>query len=374
MFFKRKTFQTLNIIELDSKALLHNLHYIQSINPGYSIFPTIKGNAYWHGIREIAKILSSEKLEYICVDSYFEALKVREVTSLPILIMGYTLPHNYAVMKLSSFTFFVYDEDSINALGKLGKSVKIHLKIDTGMARQWARLDALEDLLNIIKSYPKLRLEGIATHLADADGVDNSYSLHQIKEFKTAIALCENKAITLKYKHISNTAWSMKFTSWDFNALRLGIGLYWVNPFASEDPFYEKAKELKPVLSLYTTLVAKKKIKKWEKVSYNCTFTATRDMIIWVVPIGYYEALWRKLSSNYSMYFEWQELPIVGRVCMNLTMLDIGDTDMKVGERIEVIGTDMSKNNNIYSMARRSETIPYECLTRISETIRREIV
>jgi alanine racemase len=141
MFFKKKPFQTLNTITIDSKALLHNLEYIQSLNPEYSIFPTIKSNAYGHGIQEVAQILKNIPLKYVCVDSYFEALKVREVSHVPVLIMGYTLPENYAIMKLKNFAFFVYDEVSIHALGKLKKKIQIHLKIDTGMSRQGIQME-----------------------------------------------------------------------------------------------------------------------------------------------------------------------------------------------------------------------------------------
>lgn len=372
--FKRKTFQTLNIVHLDSDALLENYDYIHSLNAEYQVFPTIKWNAYGHGIQEVATILKQRKLSYICVDSYYEALKVREVNATPVLIMGYTLPHNYCAMKLKNFTFFVYDSESIHALWKLKKRVKIHLKIDTGMSRQWVRKEEVQGLLDIIKKYPTLELEGIATHLADADNIDNSYSIHQIKEFKAAIWVCEHAGYSLKYIHISNTAGSMKFHSLDFNAVRFGLGLYGINPFEQEDAMYHLWEKLKPVLSLDTTLVARKHIKKWEKVSYNCTFTAPHDMVIGVVPIGYYEGLSRKLSSNYTMYYKGQELAVIGRVCMNLTMLDLGHCPVSVWERIEVISQNRAQKNNVYELAKKSETIPYEVLTRISETIRREII
>lgn len=374
MFFKKKSFHTLNTVVLDSKALLHNLHIFQQKHPQVSVFPTIKWNAYWHGIEAVAKILSTQKLDYICVDSYFEALKVRKYTSNPILIMGYTLPENYQIMKITNFTFFVYDEASIRALGKLKKHIKIHIKVDTGMARQGIQVEQILSLLEILKQYPNLELEGIASHLADADNEENTYSLSQIKTFKKAIKICEQAGFFLKYKHISNTAGALKFQDTDCNAVRLWIGLYGINPLSTIDEKNNFVDELQWVLSLTTTLVAKKYVKKWETVSYNCTFTAPHDMLIGVVPIGYYEALSRKLSSNYTMYFHGKPLPIIGRVCMNLCMLNIEGVDISVWESIEVIGINRQQKNNIYEMAQKSETIPYECLTRISETIRREII
>ena len=374
MFFKNKSFQTLNLIQIDAKALLWNLDYIQSLHPNSHIFPTIKWNAYGHGIQEIASILKTKQIEYICVDSYFEAVKVREVTPQKILIMGYTVPSNYALMKLKNFTFFVYDVETVHALGKLNKNIRIHLKIDTGMSRQWIQLEEMENVLHEIKRYPKLELEGIATHLADADSIENNFSKFQMGKFSQALEIVKKNGLTPRFIHISNTAGSLKFDTWEWNAIRLGIGLYWVNPLEKDDIYFEKGKTLTPVLSLSTTLIMKKNITKWEKVSYNGTYIAPQDMTIWIVPIGYYEALSRKLSSNYLMYYQNLELPLIGRVCMNLSMLDITGIDIKVWDRIEVISADIFKKNSIYEMAKRSETIPYECLTRLSETIRREII
>lgn len=374
MFLRKKAFHTLNTVFLDAKALLHNLHTFQKQHPWVSVFPTIKGNAYGHGIEAVAKILSTQKLDYICVDSYFEALKVRKHNKTPILIMGYTLPENYAIMKLKNFTFFVYDEASIHALGNLKKHIKIHIKIDTGMARQWVKPEQLLTLLQALKKYPKLELEGLASHFADADSEENTYSQKQIQLFQTSIEICQQNGFSLSYTHIGNTAGTMKFQDTTCNAVRVWIGLYGVNPLSEKDAYFHEGEDLQLVLSLSTTLVAKKQLKKGETVSYNCTYTAPCDMTIGVVPIGYYEALSRKLSSNYTMYFQGKPLPIIGRVCMNLCMLDIQWVDISVWESIEVIGIDRSQKNNIYEMAKRSETIPYECFTRISETIRREVI
>jgi len=127
----QKPFRTLNTITISRESILANLDLYQSLNSGRAVFPVLKSNAYGHGIREVASILSARKLDYIVVDSYYEALEVHRVNKTRILLMGYTLPENFSSMDFSFITPVVYDTQTLRSLGETGKRMTIHLKIDT---------------------------------------------------------------------------------------------------------------------------------------------------------------------------------------------------------------------------------------------------
>ena len=371
----RAKLKTLNNIYISRENILNNFDIFQKLHPEWDIFPVLKSNAYGHGIREIANILKERKIKYIAVDSYFEALKIWEVSNVKILIIGYSMLENLSKMNFKKTSLVVYDLGTLEELARIWKPVNIHLKLDTGMHRQWIYIEDLPFFLEFIKKHKNINLEWVVTHFADADSVDNSYSIFQEKLFKQGIDIIKNAWFNPKYIHSDNSAASVKwFWKNVCNSLRLGISLYWVNPLEPDDKYFEKLKNLKLALTFNSTLILKKDIKKWENVSYNCTFEAPQDMTIWIIPVGYYEWLSRKLSSNFQFYFKNSPLPILGRVCMNLTIVDISWLEVNVWDRIEIISDNLSKNNNIYKMAERSETIPYECFTRLSETIRREII
>lgn len=373
--FKRKL-KTLNNIYISEKTILDNIQILQKINPWFEVFPVLKSNAYWHWIKEIAKILTKVNLKYILVDSYYEALKVSKVNKTKILIIWYTDISNLKYIDFKKTTICVYDKESIDELAKIWKKVNIHLKIDTWMNRQWIYLEKLDDFLDNIKKYKNINLEWVFTHLRDADNSDNSYSNIQENIFREATKKIKTKWFDLKYIHIDNSAGTIKWFWKDFcNSARLWLSMYWVNPLEKEDTYFEKLNWLKLALSFYSTLILKKNIKKWDKIGYNGTFEAENDMIIWLIPVWYYEWLSRKLSNNYSLYFWNEKLKILGRICMNLTIIDLSQVkNIKVLDKIEIISSDENNNNNIYKLAEKSETITYECFTRLSESIRREII
>lgn len=159
-----------------------------------------------------------------------------------------------------------------------------------------------------------------------------------------------------------------------FNAMRLGIGLYGINPLESTDLSYEQLAGLRPALRFESTLVLKKRLQKGDRVSYNGTFTAPEDMTIGIVPVGYYEGVSRALGGGEFGYV-WKGLyfPILGRVCMNMTIVDLGSAPIEAGESVTVISEDPGAPNSVYAMARAGGTITWECLTGLAESMRRVV-
>lgn len=367
--------ETLNVIRVSSSAILANFDYLKSLQPEIDIFPVLKSNAYGHGIEQVAMILRKRKLHYIVVDSYYEALRVHEVNPTKILLIGYTLPENFSVMDFSWVTPVVSDIETLHALGKLDKPIRFHLKLDTGMGRQGLLFDELSTFLEVYKSYPGLIFEGVCSHFSDADNLENEFTNLQTNRFAEAITLIEKEGIILKYKHIANSAGLLKGCGGDVsNAARVGISLYGVNPLDRKDDFYEVWHRLQLGLEFVSTIVQKKKIRSGEVVSYNKTFQAPWDMEIAVIPVGYYEWVNRKLSSKYSFAFKMQKLPILWRVCMNLSVIDVTNKHIEVGDSITILGADTTQENTVYHMAKLVETIPYEILVKLSESIRRVVV
>lgn len=378
--FKKKferPLRVLNEINILEWAILSNFDYLASLSAGVDIFPVLKSNAYGHGIEQIATILKKRKTTYLVVDSYYEALRIHAVNPAKILLIGYTLHENFEAMDFSWVTPVISDVETLHALGRLGKKISFHLKLDTGMRRQWLPVDDLSSFLCAVKVYPDLKFEWVCSHFSDADNSeDDSSSLSQVRLFADAIEYIQNTGISLKYKHIANSAGHLKgFWKEITNASRIGLSLYGVNPLEKNDPQYRKGESLRLALEFQSTLVQKKTLKTWETVSYNGTFEAPWDMEIGVVPVGYYEGIDRKLSGGKFLFScDDKKLPILGRVCMNLTVVDITNKHIEVGDRVTILSPENGDENTVYSIAKITETIPYEVFVKFAESIRRKIV
>lgn len=368
-------FDVLNLIEVSRSTILDNYYFFQKLHPDKQIWPVLKANAYGHGIKQVAKILQDKKCHYLVVDSYYEALQIWEVNpKQKVLLVGATLPGNFQHMKLSRLAIAVYDKDSIKTLGSLNKKVKIHLKINTGFNRLGIKPDQLDDFLKLIKKHENLELEGVSSHLADADGENDRFTISQKKKFTQVLSLLESKGVKLKFIHLAATAGSLKINDLNTNAIRLGIGLYGYNPVHSKNNDSQKLAELKPALRFTSRLINIIELKKGDKVGYGLSFTAPKDMTIGVVPVGYYDLFDRKLSNKGFIKFKNNFLPIVGRVSMNITMVDLLNTSAELWDEVEVVSAVHSDKNSITTMADITDTIPYESLVRINGSTRRIIV
>lgn len=351
-------------VSISRSALLHNLSEFQRIAPNNKIIPVLKSNAYGHGLIEVARILEN-KADFFVVDSYFEALALRsERIKTPLLIMGYVRPE---VMKKSGLKNIYYAVCSLEALFAINSSCKIHLKIDTGMHRQGIMPDELEQALKYIKNNPNIELEGICSHLSDADAQTIEYTEKQISLWDSLVEKTIKEFPLLKYTHLSNS-YGHNFTNKiKANTSRLGIGLYGLADMSQLD--------LKPVLEMNTIITCTKKIKKGDAVGYNTSFIAPQDMTIATIPVGYYEGLDRRFSSKGFVKIENSYAPIIGKISMNMTTIDIGGiSDAKIGTKVQVISSNKPDKNSIFSMAQLDNAITYELVVKIPKEIKRIII
>ncbi|MDD2483314.1 MAG: alanine racemase [Candidatus Shapirobacteria bacterium] len=351
----KKVYESLNLIEINERNLLNNYDFFDNLGKE-QIWPVLKSNAYGHGIRQIAEILLKRDFEYFVVDGYQEVLEIRKITKRPVLMIGTILPSNFSKIKWKNLAIMIQDKRTLIALGKLNKHIKVHLKVNTGMNRQGIEIVDLRSLIGEIKKYPKLELEGVFSHLA---GVNDS---EQIKRFEEVIKIVENNGIEIKFFHLAATSGVGKIKNKKINAVRLGIGLYGIG------------KGLKPVLKLKSKITKVREIEKGKKVSYGGTFVATKKTVVGVIPVGYFEGLDRRLSNKGFVKYKNKFYPIVGRVCMNMAIVNFGKVRPKLYDEVEVISNNSKDKNSIEKMAEICETIPYDLLVEINSSIRRTIV
>ena len=373
-----KDFVTHNLIEVSASALKHNVDVFTEFS-GKRVIPVLKGNAYGHGIEPVVAALKDRSFPYVAVDGYFEALRIREVSTRPVLVMGAILPENFARMKYDKFAFVVQDETTIHALGKTGKRIKVHLEANTGMNRYGAKLSEVVALAKLVRGYNNLELEGVMSHLADSDGDDPATVDVAVDIFDACVEAIKATGADPTIIHIAQSAGSLKVKSKYANTIRLGIGLYGVNPFPKEHELYEKLRnELRPALRLTSTITKVTQLEEGDKVSYNYTFTAPNKMKIGVLPIGYYEGAWSLARGAYkktgSVRIGQSYAPIVGRVCMNHTMIGLDGIDAKVGDKVVVYSDHPKDKNSIDSIAHDNGLFSYAILTALSSDIRRVLV
>jgi alanine racemase len=371
----KSRYRTLNRIELNRAAVLHNVHLLQAQHSHYRIIPVLKGNAYGHGLREMAEVLNSADCDLLAVDGYFEAGKIRHLTRHRLLVLGYILPENTKLLDTVHCSFVVQDIAGLEAFGRLCRPVKVHMEINTGMNRLGLRPSEIGSYLAVFQRFPQLELEGIMTHLADADNdSDDSWTNEQAALFDICVRRILAKGFQPRYIHIAQTAGSIKAMSKYANAIRLGLGLYGINPLSLADPHYNDLQGLQPVLELKSTIIKVTDLQPGERVSYNGIFTAKRPMRIGVLALGYYEGVPRELSNIGVVTHGSKALPIVGRINMNHTIIDLTRTSLGIGDEVTLISTDPTQPNSIAKLREDHGLFPYLVLTKLSSSIRRRIV
>ncbi|HTE57854.1 MAG TPA: alanine racemase [Verrucomicrobiae bacterium] len=369
----QRSYEVYNRIEISKSALTHNAEFFGQ-HSGLQIIPVLKGNAYGHGIQQVATALKGEWFAYIAVDGYFEALKVRAHNPRqPILVMGMIKPQNFPKLKFRQLAFVVQDEDTLHALGKLGKRVKIHLELNTGMNRYGVMPHELQKYIDLIQQYPKIQLEGIMAHLADPDG-DDSQTIHAaVKLFDTSVEKILAAGLKPTLFHTAQTAGGPRAQSAYANAMRLGIGLYGINPFPPKHALHDTVR-LRPALRLVSTISKVQQLEKGDKVSYNYTFTAPKAMRIGILPLGYHEGVSRALSNKGQVKIGSRFYPIVGRVCMNHTIVALGDENVHAGDEVVVYSNHSADQNSIDTIAVQHGLFSYSLLTDLSPDVRRYLI
>ncbi len=363
------TYATVNLA-----ALAHNLSRIkQYLSPGCEIMAVVKANAYGHGAVETAQALARQGIGRFAVASLDEGIVLRQAgLSASIVVLGALFAEQVSDLVAHQLTPVVSDGHILPALAKAARShpgpYPIHLKVETGMGRLGFSPEELLSLLDnpILRS--PFQVEGMMTHLADADGADSAFTERQLGVFRAMLEQVRERGLTLPLVHTANSAAIVRFPEAHFSLVRPGIMLYGYHTLPATIP----APDLRPVLSLRTSIVQLRNIPRGGTVSYNGTFVAKRPTRIAVLPIGYADGYSRRLSYRGSVLIQGRRAPIVGLVCMDMIMVDITDlASVQVGEIVTLIGQQGGESIWADEVADWIGTIPYEVLCGIGSRVPR---
>jgi Alr-MurF fusion protein len=361
---QRKVHST--VMEIDLGALIHNLNFFKSrLKPETKIMVMVKAFAYGSGSPEVANVLQYHKVDYLGVAYVDEGVDLRKNNiSTPIMVMN---PSEDSFEALLSFNLEpeVYNFKIFHALLQYleNRPCAIHLKLDTGMHRLGFEKNDLPEVIKLLKANPNIYVASIFSHLAGADeGTHDAFSNQQADQFTQCADLISEMLSYRPLYHILNSPGILRLSHLQFDMVRLGIGLYGVDP--TQDDF----KELQPVASLKTIISQIKNIPKGESIGYGRKGVADKNLKLATIAIGYADGFSRRLSQGVGeVLINGNRARVIGNVCMDMTMVDITDLDAKEGDEVIIFGSELP----IQTMAAKINTIPYEILTNVSERVKR---
>ena len=370
-------------VEINKKALQNNIYQVKKlIGPRVKLMAVVKANAYGHGLIEVAKIAVNSGADWIGVDSIDEGIRLRKAgINTPVLILGYTLLSRLDDIVKYKLSQTVYNKETIYRLGDLDtkRKIKVHLKVETGTSRQGLEKEELLELATIIKKYSHIEIEGAHTHYANIeDTTDHSYAQQQLQRFKDAIEFLEKNGVSIPIKHTACSAAIILFPETYFDMVRLGVSMYGLWP--SRETFVsakEKRRkiDLKPALTWKTKIAQVKKIRAGTPVSYGLTERVSHDSNIAVLPVGYWDGYDRKLSGIGNVLIKGKRCKVLGRVCMNMIMVDVSHIpNVKLEDEAVLLGKQDKEEITADELAQKIGTINYEVVTRINPLIPRIVI
>ncbi len=376
------------VAEIDLKRIALNIQELRRITrPKARVMAVIKADAYGHGAVAVGRCALENGADTLGVARIQEAVILRENgLSAPLLIFGHTSPAAADMLIQYDLTQTVFDSSMAEAYnqaaGQRGGKLKIHLKIDTGMGRLgfWGSTPLAEadseisgagtlKAIEAITRLPHLELEGIYTHFAAADEADKTNSLGQLESFLTLIQRLRSRSIEFPVQHAANSAAIIDLPETHLDMVRAGISLYGLYPSAQVD---QKKITLLPAMRFASRIIQTKNVPAGFRVSYGGDYQATQATTIATVAVGYADGLNRGLSSRGHMLVHGRRAPIAGRVCMDLTMLDVGDIpDVAPGDEVVIFGSQGDAFIGADEVAAMLGTINYEVVTGISKRVPR---
>lgn len=364
-----RRYNPLNRIEVFADNLVGNYQTLSRINPKIRIAPVLKSNAYGHGLTLVAKVLDPLRPPFLCVDSLYEAYELLKAgIKSPILIMGYVLPENLKTKRLP-FWHAVYAFEQIEALNHYQKGAQVHLFVDTGMNREGVKVEELEPFLKKLKTFPDVQVDGLMSHLAMAELPEDPLTLQQVENFSKAKELCRKYGLRPRWYHFTASSGFIKRGEEAgnlCNVSRAGLALYGL---------CDSLQTLKPALRLISKIIQSKEVKKGERIGYDGTYYCQKPIKLGVLPLGYFEGVDRRLSNKGVVLVDGAKCPIVGRVSMNLTTIDLSLVKKPfVGQEVIVYSNKKEDDNCLLKCANLCETIPYDLLVHLDPSIRREVV
>jgi len=366
-------------VEVSKKTILSNLaQYQKVVGPQVAIMPIVKSNAYGHGMIAVAKLVAP-KVKWIGVVNLAEGLVLRQNgIRKRIMVLSYCQPELLEGGIKQNIELPIYDLSQARVISSIAKKIKkiarVHVKVDTGATRIGILASQASDFIKKISQLPNIKIEGIFSHFA-ASEENKKYTRQQLAVFNQILIQLEKSKIKIPYQHFACSAATLVEKKSHFNLIRLGLGLYGLWPSGTVKKIAQQQYpwlKLKPALSWKTNIIQVKDIPAGTKVGYGLTYTAKKRMRIAVLPVGYFEGYDRRLGNFGRVLIKGKYCPVIGRICMNLMMVDIsGIKEVKVSDEVVLLGQQGKAQINAEELAEKIGTINYEVVTRINPVLTR---
>ena len=364
--------------EISLHALRHNFQQIKDrVGGNVRIMGIVKANAYGHGLHEIAKALTQMGADYLGVGFMQEGILLRQHgIQVPILVLGGVLgsqvkeflSHDLEITVASiEIAERIEHEASMNG----GKKASVHLKIDTGMERIGVHPEHAQHFVEHVSRLPHLEVKGIYSHFATSDEHDKTFASLQMERFDGVLRLIRKSGVEIPFVHMANSGAILDIADSYYSMVRPGILLYGIYPSRETT----RSILVKPVLSLKSKVDFVKSVAAGTSISYGRKYYTKAATKIATVPIGYGDGYSRRLSERANVIIGGRRFPVVGTICMDQLMVDVGaDTNVHVGDQIVLIGSDGTEGISAWEIAEHMDTNPYELLTGISSRVPRVII
>ncbi|HZU23673.1 MAG TPA: alanine racemase [Terriglobales bacterium] len=368
-------------VDVSLPALVRNFELIRRhVGPGVMVCAVVKADAYGHGAAECARALQQAGATWFGVTSTDEGVRLREagIEGGILLMTGFWRGEQEAVLR-HRLTPAVWQQESLELLegvaGKLSAQAKVHVKVDTGMSRLGVEHDKVAEFCKLLPKFKQVRIEGVFTHLASSEILDSETNAEQLARFDAALSEFRRQGINPPIVHAANSSAIAGLPQSHYNFVRPGISLYgYYLPFVSSTgrPSELRGLAVEPVLSWKTRITGLRQVASGAGVGYGSTYTARRPMTIAVLPVGYADGLNRQLSSMGRVLVRGEVAPIIGRVSMDVTLIDVSAIrSVGIGDEVVIIGRQGEHRLDAWEHATLAHTIPYETLCAISARVPR---
>ncbi|MEN8208389.1 MAG: alanine racemase [Candidatus Fermentibacteria bacterium] len=371
-------------IEIEESAPDWNLGQLRSCSDNRDLLfcAVVKSNAYGHGVEPFTSLLPSA--DWFAVNSLDEGLELRQYgIDKPILLLGHVLIERLSEAVEADLRLTVYNIETLEKLEKiLNQRVRcrIHVKIETGTGRQGILPHRVPEFIDRASGIEGLEIEGLSTHFANIeDTLNHDYAEGQLRLFNEVVEMVRGSGVSPAVIHTACTAATILFPETHFNMLRAGIGLYGLWPsretFLSAQSNGITVPDLRPALSWKTRIVQIKELPAGSYIGYGCTYKTSRSTRLGVLPVGYADGYDRRCGSSAHVLVRGERAPVLGRICMNLIMIDLTDIPQAALEdTVVLLGQDRNEIISAEMLAEWAGTINYEIVTRLSPFLPRIIV
>ncbi len=360
--------------EVNLDHIAHNVAWLARRAAPAALMAVVKADGYGHGAVPVARVALAHGATWLGVATPEEGVALREAgIAAPVLVLGAFLAGQEDVYLTARLQATLCHRAAADALGRAalgqGRRAPVHVKVDTGMGRLGVLPADAPDFIAWVAAHPGLELVGVYTHLATADEPDPTYAHQQVESFRQVLAACARRGIRVPIAHAANSAGLLALEDAAFQMVRAGIALYGLPP--SAHVAQRSGAPLRPALALKAQLVSVKRLPAGHGVSYGRTYVTTRETNVGVIPIGYADGYSRRLSGRAQVLVRGQRRPVIGRICMDQCMVDLGPLPVEAGEEVVLIGRQGDEEITADEVAAWMDSIAYEVVCHIGPRVRR---